>query len=249
MKRLEAIPLLVAGDVRPGDSLLELLMCALRRQRLRPRAGDIVVVKHKIVSKAEGRIAPLAAMQPDSKTRDWAKAWKHDARVAELAIANARRVVRMDRVLITETPHGFICANSGVDLSNVDGGASAVLLPEDPDASARRLHLAFRRRLRLHIPVIIADSFGRPWSEGLTEAALGVAGLQPLLDYRGTVDTYGRPLTSTVIALADEVAGAAEIVMRKSARTPVAIVRGAADWIGPGAARMLVRDASRDLFR
>ena len=249
MKRLEAIPLLVAGDVRPGDSLLELLMCALRRQRLRPRAGDIVVVKHKIVSKAEGRIAPLAAMQPDSKTRDWAKAWKHDARVAELAIANARRVVRMDRVLITETPHGFICANSGVDLSNVDGGASAVLLPEDPDASARRLHLAFRRRLRLHIPVIIADSFGRPWREGLTEAALGVAGLQPLRDYRGLRDPHGYELHATCEAVADELACIAGLVCGKLEGTPACLIRGYTYERGNGSAKELIRLAERDLFR
>jgi coenzyme F420-0:L-glutamate ligase/coenzyme F420-1:gamma-L-glutamate ligase len=249
MKRLEAIPLRVSGDVRPGDSLLELMLRALRRRRLRLRAGDIIIVKHKIVSKAEGRIAPLAAMQPGGETRAWAKAWKHDARLAELAIANARRVVRMDRVLITETPHGFICANSGVDLSNMDGGSSAVLLPEDPDASARRLHLAFRRRLRLHIPVIIADSFGRPWREGLTEAAIGIAGLKPLRDYRGMRDPHGYELHATCEAVADEMACIAGLVCGKLEGTPACLIRGYPYLRGNGSAQELIRPAERDLFR
>jgi coenzyme F420-0:L-glutamate ligase / coenzyme F420-1:gamma-L-glutamate ligase len=249
MKRLEAIPLHVAGEVRPGDSVAELMLLALRRERVQLRAGDIVVVKHKIVSKAEGRVAPLATIQPASKTRAWAKRWKHDARLAELAIANARRVVRMDRVLITETPHGFICANSGVDLSNVDGGSTAVLLPENPDDSARRLHLAFRRRLRLHIPVIIADSFGRPWREGLTEAAIGVAGLKPLRDYRGMRDAHGYQLHATCEAVADELACVAGLVCGKLDGTPACLIRGYPYQCGNGSAKQLIRPAKRDLFR
>jgi len=161
----------------------------------------------------------------------------------------SRRIVRMDRdILITETHHGFVCANAGVDASNVPPGFVTVL-PRDPDASAERLRLALSAAFGCPVAVIVSDTFGRPWREGVVNVALGVAGLQPLLDYRGSADLFGRRLTSTVVALADEVASAAEIVTRKAAGTPVAVVRGAADWIGAGTGRLLVRDAQRDLFR
>jgi len=157
--------------------------------------------------------------------------------------------VRMDHgVLISETRHGFVCANAGVDASNVDAGFVTVL-PDDPDASAARLRAALAAAFGCAVAVIVSDTFGRPWREGVVNVALGVSGLMPLLDYRGTVDSHGRALTSTVIALADELAGAAEIVTRKSAGTPIAIIRGAAEWTGEGNGRMLVRDARRDLFR
>ena len=161
----------------------------------------------------------------------------------------SRRIVRMDRdILITETHHGFVCANAGVDASNVPPGFVTVL-PRDPDASAERLRGALSAAFGCPVAVIVSDTFGRPWREGVVNVALGVAGLQPLLDYRGSADSFGRRLTSTVVALADEVAGAAEIVTRKAAGTPVAIVRGAAEWTGAGTGRLLVRDAQRDLFR
>jgi coenzyme F420-0:L-glutamate ligase/coenzyme F420-1:gamma-L-glutamate ligase len=163
--------------------------------------------------------------------------------------SESRRIVRMDHgVLITETHHGFVCANAGVDASNVPGGWVTVL-PRDPDGSAERLRSALSDALECPVGVIVADTFGRPWREGVVNVALGVAGLRPVIDYRGCTDPYGRRLESTVVALADEIAGAAEIVMRKTARMPVAIVRGAAEWAGEGTARTLVRDAARDLFR
>ena len=181
--------------------------------------------------------------------REWAAANQRDPRIVEVVLRESRRIVRMDLgVLISETHHGFVCANAGVDASNVPTGWVTVL-PRDPDASARRLCDALSSALACPVPVIIADTFGRPWREGVVNVALGVAGLQPLIDYRGSEDQYGRRLESTVMALADEIASAAEIVMRKAARIPVAIVRGAAEWAGDGSGRLLVRDASRDLFR
>ena len=250
MKRLQAIPLRVKGEIQPGDSVIDLLLSAVRRQRIRFRAGDILVVKHKIISKAEGCIVPLEQVQPSARALEWARVAKHDARVAELALAQSQRVVRMqNRVLITETQHGFVCANSGVDLSNVDGGASAVLLPKDPDASARRLHDALRRRLRLHIPVIIADSFGRPWREGLTEVAIGVAGLEPLRDYRGMRDPHGYELHATCEAVADELACVAGVVCGKLEGTPACLIRGYPYQRGNGSVKELIRPAERDLFR
>jgi coenzyme F420-0:L-glutamate ligase/coenzyme F420-1:gamma-L-glutamate ligase len=222
----------------------------LRRSRLRLQPGDILVLKHKIISKAEGRIVALDTVKPSRRALSWARKWNRDPRVIELAFQNARRVVRMKNgVLITETPHGFICANSGIDLSNVDGGSSAVLLPRDPDLSARRLMLALHRALKLHIPAIIADTFGRPWREGLTEAAIGVAGLKPLRDFRGRRDPHGYKLHATAEAVADELASLAGLACGKLAGVPACIIRGFEYDAGRGSANELIRLAKRDLFR
>jgi coenzyme F420-0:L-glutamate ligase/coenzyme F420-1:gamma-L-glutamate ligase len=247
---VQAIPLRGIPEIRPGDSISEIIVSALNRSRLRLTAGDLLVVKHKIISKAEGRIVRLADVQPSRRAIAWAKKWSRDARVIELALQNAKGVVRMENgVLITETPHGLVCANSGVDLSNVDGGSSAVLLPEDPDRSARRLMRALRREFKLHIPVIVADTFGRPWREGLTEAAIGVAGLKPLRDYRGLRDPHGYELHASAEAVADELASLAGLACGKLDRVPACIIRGFAYDRGAGSAKELIRDRSRDLFR
>ncbi len=209
-----------------------------------------MVVKHKIVSKAEGRIVDLSEMKPSAKTRAWARRYKLDPRVTQLALRESRRIVRQENgVLITETSHGLVCANGGVDVSNVDGGARALLLPEDPDRSAAQIHRELKKRLRLSVPVIISDSFGRAWREGLTEAAIGVAGMEALHDYRGRHDSHGYPLRVTMEAVADELACAAGLVCGKLARTPVCIVRGFEYRAGHGRARDLIRPAKRDLFR
>jgi coenzyme F420-0:L-glutamate ligase/coenzyme F420-1:gamma-L-glutamate ligase len=164
-------------------------------------------------------------------------------------LRQSRRIVRMDRdVIISETLHGFVCANAGVDASNVPSGF-VTLLPRDPDQSATRLQNGLMARFGCPIAVIISDTFGRPWREGVVNVAIGLAGLQPLLDCRGTRDIHGRTLHSTVINVADELASAAELVMGKTAHTPVAVVRGAAEWLGPGMGAMLLRPASSDLFR
>jgi coenzyme F420-0:L-glutamate ligase/coenzyme F420-1:gamma-L-glutamate ligase len=172
--------------------------------------------------------------------------WAKDPRVVEVVLRESRRIVRMERgILIAETQHGFICANAGVDASNVDRGFVTVL-PRDPDQSAAAIRATLGHP---DIGVIVSDTFGRPWREGVLNVALGVAGLLPLLDYRGCRDPYGRELTSTVIAVADELAAAAELVMRKTARLPVAIVRGAGEWLGEGSGAQLLRAAEQDLFR
>ncbi len=212
-------------------------------------AGDVFVVAQKVVSKAEGAIVQLDEVEASAGAAAWAAANAKDPRVIEVILRQSRRIVRMERgILIAETHHGFICANAGVDASNVEPGFVTVL-PEDPDGSAARLRAALMAAFECPVAVIVSDTFGRAWREGVVNVALGVAGLQPLIDYRGSTDSFGRPLTSTVIALADELAAAAEIVTRKASGMPVAIVRGAGEWAGEGTGRALVRDASRDLFR
>lgn len=247
---LQIIPVPFTGEIRPGDSLLEKLLQALQRCKLSLRSGDILIVKHKIVSKAEGRLIDLRTIAPSTASRAWARRYHLDARVVELALAQSKTVIRRKRgLLITETRHGFICANSAVDLSNVNGGSQALLLPADPDRSAAKLHRALKRRLRLPIPVLITDSFGRPWREGLTEVAIGIAGLKPLHDYRGRRDPHGYPLHASMEAVADELACAAGLVCGKLAGVPACIIRGFAYQPGPGAARELIRPAKNDLFR
>ena len=207
-------------------------------------------MKHKIVSKAEDRLIELSKIKPTAKSRAWARRYNLDARVTELALKESKRIVRRKHgVLITETRHGFVCANSGVDVSNVNGGQHALLLPKDPDKSAQILHRELKRRLKLSIPVIITDSFGRPWREGLTEVAVGVAGMQAMHDYRGDRDPHGYPLRVRIEAIADELACAAGLVCGKLARTPACIIRGFAFRPARGRARDMVRPAKMDLFR
>ena len=236
-------------DIARGTDLGALIVASAARTGRGVETGDVFVIAQKIVSKAEGAIVRLDEVVPSATADAWAAEHGKDARVVEVIFREAKRMVRMDRgILIAETRHGFVCANAGVDASNVEPGYVTVL-PADPDASAERLREGLSHAFGCAVAVIVSDTFGRPWREGVVNVALGVAGLRPLIDYRGRSDTYGRPLTSTVIALADELAGAAEIITRKSAGTPVAVARGAAEWVGEGNGRMLIRDASRDLFR
>ena len=250
MQEMRVIPLQIEGEVQAGDALADWVERGLRAARVKLRVGDVLVAKHKVVSKAEGQFVALDEVRPSAKTKAWAKKYKLDARVSELALREANRIVRRQRgVLITETKHGFICANSGVDVSNVDGGAHALLLPEDPDASAARLHRELKRRQKVSVPVIISDSFGRPWREGLTEAAIGVAGLKAIHDYRGRHDPHGYPLRVSLHAVADELACAAGLVCGKLAATPFCIIRGFGYRPSRGRARDLIRPAAYDLFR
>jgi coenzyme F420-0:L-glutamate ligase / coenzyme F420-1:gamma-L-glutamate ligase len=248
--QIRVIPVPFSDEIHPGDSISESLLAALRRAKLSLGAGDVLVVKHKIISKAEGQLVELAKVRPSAGSRAWAQRYGLDPRVTELALAQSKRTVRRKRgVLITETHHGFICANSGVDVSNVDGGGHALLLPEDPDSSAQKLHRDLKRKLKIAVPVIISDSFGRPWREGLTEVAIGVAGMKALHDYRGECDPHGYPLRVSVDAVADELACAAGLVCGKLSRTPACIIRGFEYQPGRGRARDLIRPASNDLFR
>ncbi len=247
--RYEVIGIEGIGEVRPGDDLGRLIAEAAGRQGTPLRTGDLVVVGQKIVSKAEGRLVRLADVEPSPAARSMAGSLGRDPRLVEVILRESRRIVRMDRgVLIAETRHGWICANAGVDQSNVDLDCVA-LLPEDPDGSARRLRERFRTVAGADVGVIIADTFGRPWREGLTNVAIGVSGVAPLRSYLGERDPSGRELQATVLAVADELAGAAELVMGKLSRIPAALVRGLGAAAGEEGSKPLLRDPARDLFR
>jgi coenzyme F420-0:L-glutamate ligase / coenzyme F420-1:gamma-L-glutamate ligase len=252
---IRAIPVSLSDEVRPGDDLAEKLQAAMRHQKLSLQDGDVLVIKHKIVSKAEGQIVQLSQVRPSRAAKDWAQQCGADARLVELALRESRRVVRKKMlgknrgVLITQTHHGLVCANSGVDASNVDGGNRAVLLPKDPDRSAARLRSQIKKTQGVTVAIVISDSFGRPWREGLTEVAIGVAGMKPLLDYRGKRDPHGYQLLASYEAVADELACTAGLVCGKLNRTPICIVRGFRYQHGRGSARDLIRSKANDLFR
>jgi coenzyme F420-0:L-glutamate ligase/coenzyme F420-1:gamma-L-glutamate ligase len=253
-RRLEVLALEGIPEIRPGDDLPELVLDALKAtpDALPSREDDVLVVTQKIVSKAEGAIADLTTVEPRPEAVAFAKRWDRDARQVELVLRHATRVVRMDNgVVITETPHGFICANGGIDASNVgpDSGSIVTLLPDDADASAARIRAVVREATGVDVPVIVSDSFGRPWRFGIVDVAIGVSGLLPLEDLRGTPDHDGRVMKSTVRAVADELASAAELTLGKHAARPVAIVRGAAFVRGEGSIRDVLMPASWDLFR
>ena len=233
---LSIIPVAGLPEVRPGDELAALLHAAATGQDTPLADGDCVVVTQKVVSKAEGRLVPLDADDREARRR--------------LVDAESVRVLRRrGDLIISETPHGFVCANAGVDLSNVATGFAA-LLPVDPDRSARHIRDALRARAGVDAAVIVADTFGRAWRHGLTDVAIGVAGLAAVVDLRGATDALGRELQVTEVAVADEIAGAAELVMGKAARVAAAIVRGLdPSWRRDGSARELVRAPGDDLFR
>jgi coenzyme F420-0:L-glutamate ligase/coenzyme F420-1:gamma-L-glutamate ligase len=236
-------------EVSAGANLGALIADAFAAARLEAAAGDVFVVAQKIVSKAEGAIVALAEVTPSPMALAWAAEHGRDAAVIEVVLRESRRIVRMDRgVIISETRHGFICANAGVDASNVPQGY-VTLLPRDCDASAARLRSDLEQRLGVPLAVIVSDTFGRPWREGVVNVAIGVSGLSPLHDFRGQHDRFGRQLQSTIVAVADELAGAAELVMGKIDGCPVVVVRGAAEWRGGGSGADLRRHPSTDLFR
>lgn len=247
--RYEVIGIEGLPEIRRGDDLGRLIVEAALRQATPLGIGDLLVVSQKVVSKAEGRIVRLAEVAPSPRARAMAEALGRDPRLIEVVLTESRRVVRQDKgVLIVETHHGLVCANAGVDQSNVDAD-TACLLPEDPDASARALRRRLHELTGHQLAVIVADTFGRPWREGLTNVAVGVAGFDPLKSYLGERDPAGHVLQATVLALADELAGAAEPVMGKLSRIPVVVIRGL-DWEpADGDSRALLRDPSRDLFR
>jgi len=234
--RLEIVPIDGIGEVHPGDEIADLVATAAAAQGTPVADGDCLVVTQKIVSKAEGRLVPL----------------DHEDRAARHALveSESRRIVRRrGDLVISETHHGFVCANAGIDLSNVDAGQAA-LLPVDPDSSAHHIRNALRARHGVDVAVVVSDTFGRPWRLGLTDVAIGVAGIAAIVDLRGSADARGRVLQVTEVAIADEIAGAAELVMGKAAGVPVAVVRGLdPSWFGAGAARDLVRNPQDDLFR
>ena len=255
--RLEVIALGGIPEIVPGDDLPTLLADRLADLHAAPetsplRPDDVLVVTQKIVSKAEGAIVDLTTVEPRPEAIAFAQRWDRDPRQVEVVLREARRVVRMDNgVIITETAHGFVCANGGVDASNVGpaSGSIVTLLPADPDASAARIRAAIRDRLAVDLPVIVSDSFGRPWRWGIVDVAIGVSGMAPLDDLRGSPDADGRVMRSTVRAVADEIASAAELALGKSAGRPVALVRGAHPTRGEGTIREALIPGEMDLFR
>ena len=246
---VEIIPLTGMPEIVPGDDLASVIIEAVARCSLSIERGNIFVVAQKIVSKSEGKIVKLDSVAPSKRALRWAAKHEKDARVTELALRQAKRIVRMKKgVLIAETRHGFVCANAGVDTSNTARG-TAVLLPRDPDRSARRLKVRLAKQFGVPVAVLISDTFGRPWREGLVNVALGVAGIGALMDYRGKHDASGKALQATIIAVADELASAAELVMGKSNAIPVAVIRGVALPQRLGIGCDLIRPVERDLFR
>jgi coenzyme F420-0:L-glutamate ligase/coenzyme F420-1:gamma-L-glutamate ligase len=238
------------GEILPGDSVADALLRALKQQKIKLLPGDILVVKHKIVSKSEAHTVVLDLVRPSPAARRWATRYNLDARVVHLAIQQARRVVRRKRgVMITETLHGLVCANSGIDVSNVDGGRCAALLPADPDRSAREIQRAIHKKLGVSVPVLISDSFGRPWREGLCEVAIGLAGMKPFRDFRGRRDPHGYRLRASLEAVADELACVAGLVCGKLSQSPACIIRGFHYEPGRGGANSMIRARERDLFR
>jgi coenzyme F420-0:L-glutamate ligase/coenzyme F420-1:gamma-L-glutamate ligase len=247
--RYEVIGVTGIGEVQPGDDVARIVVDAAARQRTPIAGSDVLVLSQKIISKSEGRLLNLNDVTPSSMATTFATELGRDPRLIEVILRESRRVVRMDRgVLVTETRHGWVCANAGVDQSNVDAEMVA-LLPEDPDRSARAFRDAVRAYAPAEIHVIVADTFGRPWREGLVNIAIGVAGFAPLRSYLGERDPAGRPLQATILAIADELAAAAEPVMGKLDRIPAAIVRGLPLTPSEGGSKALLRDPARDLFR
>ncbi len=251
---LRIIPVTGIDEIPAGADLGALIYDALRQQELMLEHGDILVVTQKIVSKAEERTVNLETIEPSPFAQMIAQQGNKDPRHVEVVLRESKRIVRMDHgVLISETQHGFICANAGVDESNVNGASLLALLPVDSDASAQLL----RSRLRqlaggddtLDIAVIISDTWGRPWRNGQVNMAIGVSGIEALTDYRGQADPYGYELHASVIAVADELASAAELVMGKIDRVPVALIRGYRYTPAEGSVRTLLRDSATDMFR
>lgn len=253
---LQIIPITGIGEIPPGTDLASAIFAAIQAQQLILQQEDILVVTQKIVSKAEGRIVELVDIEPSAFAQTIAEQGKKDPQHVEVVLRESRRVVRMDHgVLIAETPHGFICANAGVDESNVNGQRALTLLPIDPDRSAQFLRLQLQKHIQANsdtnadIAVIISDTWGRPWRNGQVNMAIGIAGMEAIVDYRGMQDPYGYELQASAIAVADELAAAAELVMGKIDRIPVALIRGYAYIPSDNGTRPLLRDTATDMFR
>jgi coenzyme F420-0:L-glutamate ligase / coenzyme F420-1:gamma-L-glutamate ligase len=247
---IQIIGLRGAPEAQPGDDLARMALDAAAETGFSFQDGDILVVAQKVVSKAEDMLVDLRTIEPSDLAQRYAAQWDRDPRQTEVVLRESVRIVRMDRgLIICQTRHGYICANAGVDASNVPGSDHVLLLPRDPDASAARLREGIRSHAGVDIAIIVSDSFGRPWRLGIVNVALGVAGMAPLADYRGQPDDFGRIMTSSVMAVADEVASAAELAAGKVNRTPFIIVRGYPYQRADGKGADMIMDAASDLFK
>jgi coenzyme F420-0:L-glutamate ligase/coenzyme F420-1:gamma-L-glutamate ligase len=247
---IRLIPIRGIPEIRPGDDIGMMIMRSAQKMRLKLSDGDIIAVAQKVVSKAEGRLVNLESVTPSEFANEIGRKQQRDPRLVEVILSESASIIRSDdRVLITETKHGFVCANAGVDRSNVVGKDWVSLLPVAPDDSALLLKTRLAELLEVNVGVIITDTFGRPWREGLTNVAIGVAGVKPLKDFRGKNDDHGKELSATVLAIADDIAAASGLLMRKTARIPVVLMRGYYFDHGEGGARDMIRPRERDLFR
>ena len=246
---VQLLPLTGLPEICEGDDLARLIVQAARKQHTELRQHDVLVVAQKILSKAEGRVVSLSSVAPSARALQLAAARNRDPRLVEVILQESRRIVRDDPVLIVETHHGFVCANAGVDHSNVPGGDVVTLLPRDPDGSARKLASRIHKLTRKRVAVIISDTFGRPWRLGLTNVAIGAAGVPVLRDLRGTRDRHSKPLQATILAVADELAAAAGLVMGKSEGIPAVVIRGYRYRPADQRATSIIRPANEDLFR
>jgi coenzyme F420-0:L-glutamate ligase/coenzyme F420-1:gamma-L-glutamate ligase len=249
--RLELVALDGIGEVQPGDDLVSIIAGSLRDGDIGLREDNILVVTQKIVSKAEGRIVDLATVEPSALARDWAERWGKDARQVEVVLRESASIVRMapGGLIISRTRHGLVCANAGVDQSNVPGVDRVTLLPVDPDGSARALREGLGEALGVAPAVIISDSFGRPWRMGIVNVAIGAAGIEVLADLRGDPDAEGRLMRATIIAVADQLASAADLAGGKVGRRPVVLVRGFAFAPSDAGSASLIMPLEQDLFR
>lgn len=249
LKSIEIIPVTGLGEIKEGDDVGIQILSALKRSRIVIRTGDVIVVTHKIVSKSEGRVVDLLSVTPSSFAIKASKKMLKDPAQVEVILSESRRIIKMVKgLIISEGVNGFVCANAGVDQSNVRKG-KVVLLPRVPDKSALKIRSTIEKATKKTIAVIISDTFGRPWREGQVNVAIGLSGIDPFDDYRGKKDQYGYSLKASVICAADEIASAAELCMRKLDRIPVAIVRGAVYKREDVPARVIARSPARDLFR
>lgn len=247
---IQILPVYGIDEISVGEELSQTILTALTHSNITLQTDDVIVITQKIVSKAEGRIVNPETYEPSHMAHMCAAQGHKNAPYYEAVLQESKRIIRMDRgVLICETHHGLICANAGVDESNVDGGTHITLLPIDPDASARRIRDAIHEQLGIAVAIIISDSFGRAWREGQVNVAIGVAGINPLISYAGIDDPYGYRMQASVLAIGDEIAAAAELVMGKTDRVPVAVIRGCQYVAEESSASTLIRPAAKDLFR
>jgi coenzyme F420-0:L-glutamate ligase/coenzyme F420-1:gamma-L-glutamate ligase len=251
---IQLIPIHHIPEIRPNDNLPRILVAAAKKSKITFQQNDILVLAQKIISKSENQLVDLTTITPSQRAIDIAAASdtdrsRKDPRLVELILSESARVVREHPVLIVETHHGFVCANAGIDQSNIPGETIVSLLPQNPDASAKKIAQALQKLTRKKIAVIISDTFGRPWRLGLTNVAIGCYGISPMEDLRGTRDQHGKPLHATIIATADELSAAASLAMPKSASTPAVLIRNYSFKPSTAPATSIIRPAEADLFR
>ena len=247
----QIIPILIDDDINKGDDVVDLIMEGIKGRNESLLENDVVVITHKVISKAEGKVADLSTIVPSEESKKISLDTGKDPRLVELILSESNEIVKIERdIIIAETKHGFVCANAGIDASNVGMLSNhVVLLPDNPDESARRIRNDIKSRTKINVSIIISDTFGRPFRKGQVNVAIGIAGIDPMVSYIGKTDMYGKILKVTEIAIADELASAAELVMGKSSRIPVAIIRGCHYTSGDSSISNISRSKEDDLFR